>query len=321
MEMTLKSSPRDVFLHLLAIVTLYIAAVSFGTLLFQYVNYFFPDPLNDPIGGASSAVRWALASLVIVFPVYVWISWFLGRDAAREPAKRELRIRKWLLYFTLFLAAVVMITDLVALIYTFLGGELSARFMLKVLAVLSIAAAVFVYYFWNLRHDAMASRDALMRFFMWGIVVIVAAATVGGFFLAGSPFAERMRRFDERRAGDLQTIQWQIVSYWQSKEKLPATLDDLRDPISGFVLPSDPETGTGYEYRAVDRLTFELCATFRTDSAKTQITYAKEAVPPAAPAEIPYRAEDNWRHGIGRVCFERTIDPEFYPPVKAPRPS
>ena len=311
METTIKSSPRDVFLHLLAIVALYIAAVSFGTLLFQYVNHFFPDPLNDPLGVASAAIRWALASLVIVFPVYVWISWFLGRDAVRDPAKRELLVRKWLLYFTLFLAAIVIITDLVVLIYNFLDGELSARFILKVVAILFIAAVVFGYYFWNLRHDAMASRDALMRFFVWGVVLIVAVAAVGGFFLVGSPFAQRMRRFDERRVGDLQTIQWQVVNYWQSKEKLPVALDNLRDPISNFVPPVDPESGAAYEYRPLDELAFELCATFRTASRVSSATEAK-------PLGLEELGAEDWAHEASRTCFTRTIDPVLYPPVYAP---
>lgn len=41
-----KVSPKDVFLNILSILTLYISAGSFLTLLFQYINIFFPDPLQ-----------------------------------------------------------------------------------------------------------------------------------------------------------------------------------------------------------------------------------------------------------------------------------
>lgn len=312
MNTTVKSSPRDVFLYLLAIVTLYIGAVSFGALLFQYVNYFFPDPLIDAYQNASGSVRWAIAALVIVFPVYVWISWFLNRDALRDPEKRELRIRRWLIYFTLFLAAIIIITDLVVLIYNFLGGELSGRFVLKVFAVLFIAATVFGYYLWDLRRPTTATRDAAMRMFVWAVIAIVAVSTIGGFFLVGSPFAERMRRFDEQRIGDLQNIQWQIVSYWQRKEKLPASLEDLRDPLSGFMVPIDPNTGATYEYRALGGLKFELCATFEAANQG-------EGRPLAKPIGLEPVGLETWPHGIGRTCFERTIDPELYPPTKDPR--
>ena len=119
-----KTGPREVFFHLLAIVTLYLSAISFGALLFQYIDRFFPDPLVDYYPRLSGAIRWAIASLVIVFPVYLWLSWTLRREEIRDPARRELKVRKWLLYFTLFVAAVVINGDLVALIYNFLGGDL-----------------------------------------------------------------------------------------------------------------------------------------------------------------------------------------------------
>lgn len=300
-------------MHLLAIVTLYLSAVGFGTLLFQYINLVFPDPLVDSALRASGAIRWALASLVIVFPVYIWLSWTLGRELERAPEKRGLRIRKWLLYFTLFAAAVVIIGDLVALLYTFLGGDLSARFVLKVAAVLFVAAVVFGYYLWNLRGERMAFHDRRMRFFVSGIIAIVAVAVVGGFFVVGSPFAERARRFDERRVQDLETIQWQVVSYWQRKGKLPAEMDTLRDEISGFVPPRDPENDVAYEYRTLDpkHLTFELCATFGA-AGRSAASAAPQSVPlgPATP--------ENWVHGAGRVCFERTIDAELYKLEKTP---
>src|SRR3989344_7048423 len=122
MEPTIKTGPREVFMHLLSIATLYLSAIAFGTLLFQYIDYFFPEPLVDYPQQLSGAIRWAIAALIIVFPVYVWLSWTLRRDEEREPARREMRIRRWLLYFTLFAAAGVLIGDLVALIYNFLGG-------------------------------------------------------------------------------------------------------------------------------------------------------------------------------------------------------
>ena len=303
-------------MHLLAITTLYISAVSFGTLIFQFIDKFFPDPLVDFYGVSfTGPLRWAIASLVIVFPAYVWFSWFLAKDVALHSEKRELKIRKWLFYFTLFIAAVAIIGDLVALIYNFLGGDLSVRFILKILTILFIAASVFGYYLWNLRVERMASRDPRMRWFVFGVMAVVSVSTLYGFFVVGSPFAERMRRFDERRVQDLQNIQWQIVSYWQTKERLPENLDNLRDDISGYVVPRDPESGGAYEYRALAPMKFELCATFETENIQTD-----KALPRAVPA-VSYGASglglsENWAHGVGRTCFERTIDPDFYPPLE-----
>ena len=303
-DSTIKSGPKDVFTHLLAIITLYISAISFSALIFQYIDRFFPDPLVDIYAYPSGAIRWAIASLVIIFPVYVWLSWTLRRDDTRNPEKRELKIRKWLLYFTLFAASAVIIGDLIALIYNFLGGDLSARFVLKVSTVLFVALAIFGYYLWNLKSEQMAVSDPRMRWFVFFVAAIVMAATIGGFFIVGSPFQERMRRFDQRRTEDLQSMQWQIVSYWQRKEKLPENLNQLRDDISGFLPPSDPETSIPYEYLVLRPLKFELCATFKTINNIGPAMGLK-------PIGLGMEAQ-NWKHGAERTCFERAIDPELY---------
>ena len=153
-----KTSPKDVFLHLLAIVTLYASAVSLGVLLFDYINLAFPDPLVDGAGYYDYAVqayhdsiRWSVSALVVVFPVFLFTTRFLNKSYDANPTKRNLRIRKWLVYFTLFATAVVVIGDLVALIYNFLGGEITIRFFLEVLTIALIAGSIFFYYFHDVR--------------------------------------------------------------------------------------------------------------------------------------------------------------------------
>lgn len=303
-----KTSPKDVFMHLLAIIALYISALSFGALVFQYIDILFTDKLADYFGGSRDNVRWALSSLVVVFPVYIWASWVLAKDVSLHNEKRELKTRKWLYHFTLFAASVLIIGDIVALIYKFLGGDLSMRFLLKVLTVLFIAAAVFGYYLWNIRREEMASGNPRMRVFILGVLAVVAISIIYGFFVAGSPFLERMRRFDEKRIQDLQNIQWQVVNYWQRKEKLPESTDLLKDDISGYAVPRDPESGAPYEYRIIDKLQFELCVNFKTESVEIS------SVVPKPVFSEGRGVSENWTHSIGRECFSRTIDPELYPP-------
>ena len=54
---------------------------------------------------------------------------------------------------TLFVAAGVIIGDLTALVYSFLGGALGMRFGLKALTVAVIAGGIFGYYLWDLRQE------------------------------------------------------------------------------------------------------------------------------------------------------------------------
>ena len=145
-----KSTPKDVFYHLLSIVTLYMSAVSFISLLFDLINTWFPDPLSY-VYGASDSIRWAAAILIVSFPVYILMMWLISKDISVEPSRRELKVRKWLGYLTLFIAAITSIVDIATLVYNLLGGEITIRFVLKIVVVLAVSATVFFYYLNEMR--------------------------------------------------------------------------------------------------------------------------------------------------------------------------
>ncbi|MBI4991944.1 MAG: hypothetical protein HZB99_01885 [Candidatus Harrisonbacteria bacterium] len=309
-----KSLPKDVFLHLLGIIALYISAGSLIALLFQYINILFPDPLF-PIYYSSVAwpIRWSMASLIIVFPVYLLVSWLLYKDYSKNPEKRELKIRKWLVYFTLFLTAIVIITDLVTLVYNFLGGDLTGRFLLKILVILLVAGTIFEYYLLDLRNK-LAQKN--LRLLAWSVALIILISVAGGFFTAGSPFKARLYQFDERRINDLQILQNEIINYWIQKGQLPAQLVELKNDITGFMPPQDPENNLPYEYKVASPLSFELCAVFNLPSEG--LVGSPKATPVQPYYEGPYR--QNWSHDLGKTCFIRTIDPELYKIQKEQKP-
>jgi hypothetical protein len=306
-----KTLPRDVFLYLLQIITLAAISVAFGVLIYQYINIKFPDVLTEGYylsrSSIYSAIRTSMATLIVVFPVFAWVSWFLKKDINKNPEKKDLKIRRWLLYLTLFIAALIIIGDLIALLMNFLNGELTLRFMLKVVTVLFIAGSIFVHYFSELREKSFSWMANFDKF----VIVLVIAAIISGFWIAGSPQEQRAIRMDERRINDLSTIQYQIINYWQSKQRLPVNLSELQDDISGFIVPKDPETGTDYGYRVTTPpYSFELCADF---TAANDDLYGRKD--PSVAMHIG-GGESNWGHGEGRTCFERTIDPDLYPPIK-----
>lgn len=152
-----------------------------------------------------------------------------------------------------------------------------------------------------------------MKLFVYSVIAVVSAAIVAGFFIVGSPQTERLRRFDERRVSDLQNIQWQIVSFWQQKERLPESLDELADDISGWKAPKDPETGGQYEYAKGADLSFEVCASFVLESEKDATSIESPLYPPVFDGNGNL---ENWAHPKGKHCFERKIDPERYPPYE-----
>jgi hypothetical protein len=152
-------SARDAFMYLVMFGMLYVSAYQLGTLLFQFINLGFPDPLDpglDQRRFITGRIRSATASLMVTFPVFLYVASRMARRVASDPAQRMSAVRKWLTYVTLFIAACVIVGDLVALLNGGLSGDLTVRFVLKTLAVAAIAGSIFSYYLWSMRVDDQA---------------------------------------------------------------------------------------------------------------------------------------------------------------------
>ena len=147
-------SAHEAFLYLVMFTALYISAFSLGDLLFKFIERAFPDPaMRFEAESFRRGVRWAVANIVVAFPLFTWLTWLMGRAIARDPLRRASRVRKWLTYLTLFLGAGVLIGDLIALVNGVLSGEMTTRFVLKVIVVAAIAGTIFGAYLTDLRKD------------------------------------------------------------------------------------------------------------------------------------------------------------------------
>ncbi len=308
-EVKPRMTPKDFFLWVGAMVTLYGSVVAFIALLFQYIDYAYPDNLQAYIDPYSGAIRISMASLIVLFPIFLLLMRLIRRSVVVDPTRVDIWIRRWALYLTLFIAGVTLAIDLITLINTFLGGDLTTRFVLKVVVVFLVIGAGFLHFlsdlwgYWN-RYPSRA------RSVGYAAVIAIIAAIVGGFLIIGSPSSQRYMRFDAQKVSDLQSIQWQIVSYWQQKQKLPGKLSDLEDPIQGFIVPKDPQGSVQYAYTSTGPLSFTLCALFNRANATGQGVSTEPARSPSV------GIDENWAHTAGKVCFERTIDPERYPPFQ-----
>lgn len=306
-------TPKDFFLYLGIAASLYVSAGSLLALLFAVINLKFPDTALDygyyygPT--ALEALRFPLSALLVAFPVFLFLSWYVRKEIQRDLNKLQLWVRRWFVWFTLFVAGATLAGDVIALLNTFLGGELTTRFVLKMFAVLVVAGAVFAYYFYDLRRTSRGDTS-VNKPLLIGAAIAVLASIVLGFLAIGSPATQRSLRFDNMRVMHLEQIQWELINYWQTKERLPAALAELQNDISGFRVPVDPETQTAYEYTMKSPREFELCATFELSTPENQVTWRD-----GSSVTRPFPSmEGNWDHEAGRQCFSRTIDPDRYPP-------
>ncbi|MEK7156559.1 MAG: DUF5671 domain-containing protein [Patescibacteria group bacterium] len=315
-----KVTPKDFVLWFGAMASLYAGIVAFISLVFEYINKAYPNPVSGSyyVDPYSSSISYETAALIVLTPVFLILMRFIRRGIAADPSRNDIWVRRWALFLTLFLAGVTIVIDLIVLLNTYLQGEdLTIGFLLKVLTVLLVTGLGFMHFMADL-WGYWEREPMRARMVNWGVGVLVLVTIIAGFFIIGTPQQIRVQKQDAIRVQDLQNIQWQVVNYWQLKQSLPASLEDLRDPISDNIIPNDPATGAPYTYKRNSPLDFTLCATFAAEGG-TNGTQGRSypAYPVAAePKSVGTDIQDNWQHGSGEVCFERSIDPKRYPPYK-----
>ncbi len=308
-------TPKDFVFWVGAMASLYAGVIAFITLVFDYINHAYPNPVSGSyyVDPYSNSISYETASLIVLAPVFLILMRFIRRFAAADPSRREIWVRRWALFLTLFLAGAAMVIDLIVLLNTYLQGEdLTTSFLLKVLTVLLVTGLGFMHFMADLWGYWDRER-ARARMVNWGVGALVLITIVAGFFIMGTPQQMREQKQDAIRVQDLQNIQWQVVNYWQQKESLPASLEALRDPISNNTIPNDPATGNPYTYKRNSPLDFSLCATFVTEGGQNGVQSRPIAMPVGSIVEDKM-VEDNWQHAASEVCFDRSIDPQRYPP-------
>ncbi len=312
-----KTTPKDFFMWAGAIVSFYWSIIAFILLTFDYINYTFPNALTYyPADPYQSGISYEMASIIVLLPIYLLLMWFIHKDVTRDPSRNEIWVRRWAILLTLFVAGAAITVDLITLLTTFLNGEeLTIAFLLKVLIIFLVAAGVFMHFIADLKGywDSFPGRRNIVRI----IVAVLAVSTIiAGFFIVGTPAQARLARFDAQKVSDLQNIQYRVTNFYQAKQKLPSVITNLSDSLSYGPLPLDPQTGESYVYQPGEGLSFKLCAVFNSQSRANQNTSPEFRAIEPMPIETKLGTQDNWQHGAGEVCFERTIDPAFYPPIK-----
>jgi len=148
---------REVFLYLVLFISMYLCAYNFGSLVFQFIERALPE-IGQKATALGEATRWPVSFLIVALPIFLYTTWLVNRDIRRDPSKRLSEVRRKLTFLTLFFSACVLIGVFTNLVYSFLGGELTIRFVLKTLTVGAIAGTVFGYYLRDMRLDGTKAK-------------------------------------------------------------------------------------------------------------------------------------------------------------------
>jgi hypothetical protein len=297
------SSPRDAFLHLVALTALYNAAFAVGAVLFCLINRWLPLPIDHDFFWKGT-LRWAAATLLVALPILAIARRTIDRDAARNPIARLTPVYRFLAYLTLLVTALVMAGDLVCVVVNFLNGDATPRFLLKAVTVLAIAGGIYLWYASDLRREESLTGGAGRSlpppppWRGWLAQVgggVAVASLVAALVLLGNPLHARRLRLDESRVQDLRSLQQAIESYHDRHGELPASLEALRSDPGTFVGNLiDPVTAEPYGFRRTGDRTYELTATFA-------LTSPGEAEQPAL------NRDGFFAHGQGPKTFTVTV--------------
>lgn len=294
------NTARDFFLTLLSTVVLYVTLGGLLTVLFQSINAAIPDAASGYYAAASiqSALRTGMAMLIVAAPIYVWSVWYAASLLRAGKTPEDSKIRKWLQYLTVFVAAVIIIVTLITLVVQFLNGDLTLRVGLKILATLLASVVMFVFYLKELPAKGAIARQQQVSGAA-GLVLII-ATIVFGFFFLDSPATVRAQRVDQERVNALQSMYWDLEEYYYANGELPSS--DEESDFSFHVGYTDPVTGDAYEYNKTGENSFELCATYDTAS-DTYETAVRSQV-------APHFKSFSWDHPAGYYCHEGEFRPD-----------
>lgn len=227
--------PRDATVNALVFLAMLLAAVHLVLLGHALVELWVADPV-DWTGGLPGRVRWTSAMILVAGPLALLLDRHERRRVAALPGARPPAARAWIAHVTAFVAGAVLLVDLVALIYGFLSGDLTLRFLLKTLVVAAVAGLFLA-----------RQRDRWRRLADAVLVLAGIGAIAAGLAEVGGPRQAREMREDRARLTALGTVTATLGCpdpVAPPEALTPAALDgfcggrslsddDLVDPVTG----------------------------------------------------------------------------------------
>ena len=295
------NAAKYAFFYMLSLVALVFMSLATGMIVFQIINKHIVDVLNQYRGRFSpDQLKFAISALIISAPIFYFTTRQIFKNLFSGTLDRDSQIRKWLTYFILLVSSVVMTGWFIAVVNSFLDGELTHKFILKALTAVGIAAIIFSFYLYDIKRDKVAGvKNNVIRTYFYGSLIIVIAIFGASLFVIESPKETRDRKMDNAVLLKLNRLDSSIRSYYIENEKLPVDFEELKVEFSHLDNEDfeDSVTGAKFKYTVKEAKIYEFCASFRTSNKDASDVYKNL-----------YGKE--WEHDTGHQCFEKKIREE-----------
>jgi len=264
----MNNNAKYAFYYLLSLVALIFTAVSVGMISFGIINDTVADALTMR-NGVSDSLKFAISALIIATPIFFLMQSLINKGLRKGELDKESGVRRWLTYFILLVSSVTILGVFIGVLNNFLAGEFTISFILKSVSMLVISAAVFSFYFYDIKRSNVTDKNLVMRIFFFASLGIIVISFVASWFFIESPVLTRAKRLDQNLVNNITSLENAVNSYNDKYKKLPDSLDQVkndRDIYLDIRSLVDPETNVPIVYNKVSDKTFQFCATFRTDN-------------------------------------------------------
>jgi hypothetical protein len=296
--MTNNNSAKFAFFYLLSLVSLIFTALGAGMIVFQIINKYVIDVIEQYPGILSQGtLKFAISSLVIAAPIYFVSVWQIQKNLRTGALDKDSGVRRWLTYFILLVSSVVMIGWLIATLNSFLDGELTTKFILKSLTAILISAIIFSFYLYEIKRESVVGQKSkIIRIYFVSSLVLIMAVFISALLIVESPTQARNRKIDNNILSELSQINSEINNYFQVNKKLPQDFSEIKAQSAYLSddLFQDNLTKNNYEYKVIGDRTYELCAEFLISNKMDK-------------NDLSYYWGDEWRHDAGRQCFKKDV--------------
>ncbi|MGI6341237.1 MAG: DUF5671 domain-containing protein [Minisyncoccales bacterium] len=284
------NSAKFAFYYMLSLVTLFIISISFGSIVFELINKFFPD-IAKTVYYNSSPLKSAISGILIATPIFYLVMSKIYYNLKIGELKKDSEVRRWLTYFILFISSVVVIGSLIGILNNFLDGALTINFIFKALTVLFIASLIFGFYFYDIKRQDFAANKVNNIFFFVSLAIIT-CGFISSLFIIESPTEARNRKLDERIMQDFNDIKYAIDDYYNKNERIPNVLEELqKDTEFSSFSTANPINEKEYIYEVIDSKRYKLCTEFLSSNLEKKKNYL----------------DNMWKHDKGYNCIEKEV--------------
>ena len=260
------NAAKFAFFYVLSLVALVFMSFGVGTILFQFINKFILDIINENSGiYQADSLKFAISALLIASPIFYITMREIHKNLFSGTMEKNSEVRKWLTYFILLVTSVIMIGWFISVFNNFLGGELTMKIGLKAVVAIAINAIIFSYYFYDIkREEIKGQKNKIIKIYFYASLVLVVAVFVSALFIVESPTQTRNRKIDERVLNNMGMIQSAVEGYYQEFKVMPKDFTELKSKelfLTDDIL-KNTATNKQIEYKVTGDKEYELCTDF-----------------------------------------------------------